>query len=67
MAQSQYDPLVLLSAYIIKSKLLMKKVTQGTGAKGWDEAMEGKQDNQLVALLRDLNELSVPDYVKPGS
>jgi hypothetical protein len=41
MAQSQYDPLVLLSAYLIKSKLLMKKVTQGTGAKGWDEAMEG--------------------------
>jgi hypothetical protein len=43
-AQSHYDPLGLLSAYMIKRKILTQQETLDARTKGWDKAMEGKEE-----------------------
>ncbi len=53
VAQSQYDPLGLLSVYMVKWKLLMRKVTlKGKGADGRVPSTEKKKKN-----LEDYSEI----------
>jgi hypothetical protein len=52
VAQSQYDPLGLLSVYMVKWKLLMRKVTQGEGRGVGDPAGQGRRGRIQAAAER---------------
>jgi hypothetical protein len=57
VAQSQYDPLELLSVYMVKWKLLMRKVTLNGKGGGWESALDREEEEEFRGLLRDMNEL----------
>jgi hypothetical protein len=57
VAQSQYDPLGLLSVYIVKWKLLMRKVTLKGKEGGWESLLDKEEEEEFRQLLRDLKEL----------
>ncbi len=57
MAQSQYDPLGLLSVYMVKWKLLMRKVTLKGKEGGWETPLDKEEEEEFRQLLRDLMEL----------
>jgi hypothetical protein len=57
VAQSQYDPLGLLSVYIVKWKLLMRKVTLKGKEGGWESPLDKEEEEEFRQLLRDLKEL----------
>ncbi len=57
VAQSQYDPLGLLSVYIVKWKLLMRKVTLKGKEGGWETPLDKEEEEEFRQLLRDLKEL----------
>jgi hypothetical protein len=68
VAQSQYDPLGLLSVYMVRWKLLMKKVTlKGKGGR-WESALDKEEEEEFRSLLKDFNELQkirFPRCVQP--
>jgi hypothetical protein len=68
VAQSQYDPLGLLSVYMVRWKLLMRKVTlEGKGG-GWEGPLDKEEGDEFRRFLRDLNELreiQFPRCVQP--
>jgi hypothetical protein len=56
----------LLSVYMIKWKILTQKVTSEVGAKGWDKALEGKEEKKFLTPLRDLDvlrKIKIPRYI----
>ncbi len=57
VAQSQYDPLGLLSVYMVRWKLLMRKVTLKGKGGGWESPLDKEEEDEFRQLLRDLNEL----------
>ncbi len=57
VAQSQYDPLGLLSVYMVKWKLLMRKVTLKGKEGGWETPLDEEEEEEFGQLLRDLKEL----------
>jgi hypothetical protein len=57
VAQSQYDPLGLLSVYMVRWKLLMRKVTLKGGGGRWESPLDKEEEDEFRQLLRDLNEL----------
>jgi hypothetical protein len=57
VAQSQYDPLGLLSVYMVKWKLLMRKVTSKGKEGSWETPLDREEENEFRQLLRDLKEL----------
>jgi hypothetical protein len=57
VAQSQYDPLGLLSVYMVKWKLLMRKVTLKGKEGGWESPLDKEEEEEFRQLLRDLKEL----------
>ncbi len=57
MAQSQYDPLGLLSVYMVKWKLLMRKVTIKGKEGNWETPLDKEEEEEFRQLLRDLKEL----------
>jgi hypothetical protein len=57
VAQSQYDPLGLLSVYMVKWKLLMRKVTLKAKEGGWETLLDEEEEEEFRQLLRDLKEL----------
>jgi hypothetical protein len=57
VAQSQYDPLGLLSMYMVKWKLLMRKVTLKGKEGGWETLLDKEEEEEFRQLLRDLKEL----------
>jgi hypothetical protein len=68
VAQSQHDPLGLLSVYMVKWKLLMRKVTLKGKGGGWESALDKEEEEEFRSLLRDLGELQkirFPRCVQP--
>ncbi len=61
MAQSQYDPLGLLSVYMVKWKLLMRKVTLKGKEGNWETPLDKEEEEEFRQLLRDLKELKRSD------
>jgi hypothetical protein len=57
VAQSQYDPLGLLSVYMVKWKLLMRTVTLKGKEGGWETPLDKEEEEEFRQLLRDLKEL----------
>jgi hypothetical protein len=57
VAQSQYDPLGLLSVYMVKWKLLMRKVTLKGKEGGWETPLDKEEEEEFRKLLLDLKEL----------
>jgi hypothetical protein len=57
VAQSQYDPFGLLSVYMVKWKLLMRKVTLKGKEGGWETPLDKEEEEEFRQLLRDLKEL----------
>jgi hypothetical protein len=57
VAQSQYDPLCLLSVYMMKWKLLMRKVTLKGKEGGWETPLDKEEEEEFRQLLQDLKEL----------
>jgi hypothetical protein len=57
VAQSQYDPLGLHSVYMVKWKLLMRKVTLKGKEGGWETPLDKEEEEEFRQLLRDLKEL----------
>jgi hypothetical protein len=57
VAQSQYDPLGLLSVYMVKWKLLMRKVTLKGKEDGWETPLDKEEEEEFRQMLRDLKEL----------
>jgi hypothetical protein len=57
VAQSQYDPLGLLSVYMVKWKLLMRKVMLKGKEGGWETPLDKEEEEEFRQLLRDLKEL----------
>ncbi len=57
MAQSQYDPLGLLSVYMVKWKLLMRKVTLKGKEGEWETPLDEEEEGEFRQLLQDLKEL----------
>jgi hypothetical protein len=57
IAQSQYDPLGLLSVYMVKWKLLMRKVMLKGKEGGWETQLDREEEEEFRQLLRDLKEL----------
>jgi hypothetical protein len=47
VAQSQYDPLGLLSVYMVRWKLLMKKVTLKGKAGGWESVLDPEEEGEF--------------------
>ncbi len=56
-AQSQYDPLGLLSVYMVRWKLLMRKVTLKGKTGGWQSTLDPEEEEEFHGLLRDMDEL----------
>jgi hypothetical protein len=68
VAQSQYDPLGILSVYMVKWKLLMRKVTLKGKEGGWETPLDKEEEEEFRQLLRDLKELReirFPRWVQP--
>ncbi len=68
IAQGQYDPLALLGAYMIRWKLLMRRITLMNPTGGWDapvgqEAMD--TFIELVADMKQLRHLRFPRCLRP--
>jgi hypothetical protein len=57
VAQSQCDPLGLLSVYMVKWKLLMRKVTLKGKSGRWEFALDQEEEEEFRGLLRDRDEL----------
>jgi hypothetical protein len=57
VAQSRYKPLGLLSVYIVKWKLLMRKVTLKAKEGGWESPLDQEEETEFRSLLRDKVEL----------
>jgi hypothetical protein len=57
VAQSQYDPLGLLSVYMVRWKLLMRRVTLKGKGGGWESPLDKGEEDEFRKLLRDLSEL----------
>jgi hypothetical protein len=57
VAQSQYDTLRLLSVYMVKWKLLMRKITLKGKNGGWESVLDHKEEAEFRGLLRDIDEL----------
>jgi hypothetical protein len=57
VAQSQYNPLGLLSLYIVKWKLLMRKVTLKGKNGGWESVLDQEEEEEFRGLLQDMDEL----------
>ncbi len=57
VAQSQYDQLGLLSMYMVRWKLLMRKVTLKGKGGGWESLLDKEEEDEFRQLLRDLKEL----------
>jgi hypothetical protein len=57
VAQSLYDPLGLLSGYMVKWKLLMWKVTLKGKNRGLESILEYEEEAEFRGLLRDMDEL----------
>jgi hypothetical protein len=57
VAQSEYNPLGLLSVYMVKWKLLMRKVTLKGKEGGWETPLDMEEEEDFRQLLRDLREL----------
>jgi hypothetical protein len=57
VAQSQYDPLGLLSVDMTKWKLLMRKVTLKGREGSWESPLDKEEEEEFRPLLRDLKEL----------
>jgi hypothetical protein len=57
VAQSQCDPLGLLSVYMVRWKLLMKKVTLKGKGGGWESPLDKEEEDEFRQLQMDLNEL----------
>jgi hypothetical protein len=55
--QSQYDPLGLLSVYMVRWKLLMRRVTLKGKGGGWESALDKEEEVEFRNLLRDLGDL----------
>ncbi len=52
VVQSQYDPLGLLSVYMVRWKLLMRKVTlKGKGGR-WESPLDKEEEDEFRKLLR---------------
>jgi hypothetical protein len=47
VAQSHYDLLGLLRVYIVKWKLLMRKVTLKEKAGGWESALDSEEEGEF--------------------
>ncbi len=68
VAQSQYDPLGLLSVYMVRWKLLMRRVTLKGKGGGWESPLDKEEEDEFRNLLRDLNdlcEIRFPRCVQP--
>ncbi len=69
MAQSQYDPLGLLSMYVVKWKLLMRKVTLKGKDGNWETPLDKEEEEeefrQLLRDLKELREIRFPKCVQP--
>jgi hypothetical protein len=65
VAQSQYDSLGLLSVYMVKWKLLMRKVTLKGKEGGWEAPLDKEEEEEFRQLLRDLKELREIRCVQP--
>ncbi len=50
-------PLGLLSVYMVRWKLLMRKVTLKGKGGGWESPLDKEEEDEFRRLLRDLNEL----------
>jgi hypothetical protein len=58
VAQSQYDPLGLLSVYMVRWKLLMRRVMLKGKGGGWESALDKEEEeDEFRTLLRDLSDL----------
>ncbi len=57
VAQSQYDPLGLLIVYMVRWKLLMRRVTLKGKGGGWESLLDKEEEDKFRNLLRDLNDL----------
>jgi hypothetical protein len=57
VAQSQYNPLGLLSVYMVRWKLLMRKVMLKGKGGGWESPLDKEEEDEFRQLLRDLKEL----------
>jgi hypothetical protein len=57
VAQSQYDPLGLPRVYMVRWKLLMRKVTLKGKGGGWESPLDKEEEDGFRQLLRDLNVL----------
>jgi hypothetical protein len=57
VAQSQNNPLGLLSMYIVRWKLLMRKVTLKGKEGRWESLLDKEEEDEIRQLLRDLKEL----------
>jgi hypothetical protein len=57
VAQSQYDPLGPLSVYMVRWKLLMRRVTLKGKGGGWESALGKEEEDEFRSLLRDLSDL----------
>ncbi len=66
VAQSQYNPLGLLSVYMVKWKLLMRKVTLKGKEGGWETPLDKEDEfRQLLRDLKELREIRFPWCVQP--
>jgi hypothetical protein len=57
VAPSQYDPLGLLSVYMVRWNLLMRKVTLKGKGGSWESALDKEEEEEFRSLLQNLNEL----------
>jgi hypothetical protein len=68
VAQSQYELLGLLSVYIVRWKLLMRRVTLKGKGGGWESALDKEEEDEFRNLLRDLDvlrKIRFPRCVQP--
>jgi hypothetical protein len=68
VAQSQYDLLGLLSVYMVRWKLLMRRVTLKGKVGGWESPLDKEEEDEFRRLQRDLNdlrEIRFPRCVQP--
>jgi hypothetical protein len=57
VAQSQYDPLGLLSIYMVRWKLLRRQVTLNGKIAGWESTLDPEEEEEFQTHLRDMDEL----------
>ena len=70
IAQAQYDPLGLVSPYMMQFKLVMRDICNENGkVVGWDEPVSAEQKSafmKALAGLRDLKCISFPRSIQPS-